>query len=317
MGRKKKVCLRPGCPSPAACDVHCKCDISGCSAHPDQSFCNRDISGKPSTHRQAVCGFCKKAREYTNMKRSLDVSDDMPPSPKRVHLENSTRDVVCEADDFELPEGLWDELFASHAEDEHEHRAPSGVMTACSEGNLSDLKHHVSSGVDIWQITTASGQNPLAVAAEHGQMEVLTWMAETWKLDFKARYVDGRTALMRPALYGHLPCVRWLVEKGVNPRTATKKGCTPLLSAAHSGDVPMLKYLSQFQPLSYTGEFGQTALHYAAANGHVSAVQWLCTQSGVDATMKSADGFTAMDLAERSGHIPVTEYLKCWLSEPC
>jgi len=180
------------------------------------------------------------------------------------------------------------------------------VLSACASDNVEALKYYVATGVDIWRERNTQGMNPLMVAAQNGQMNVLRWMTENFEVDFHVTDMDGRSVLMHPCRNGHLEIVQWLVERGANPRAATKKGCTPLLTAARSGDVPMLKYLSQFQPLSYSGEFGQTALHYAAANGRIAAVEWLCAQPGVNIDIKSADGFTAKDLAQRSGH-PFTE----------
>ena len=52
---------------------------------------------------------------------------------------------------------------------------------------------------------------------------------------------------------GHLQVIQWLIERGVDPTRPTTKGCTPLLSAAHAGNVEMLQYLSQFQTCAYAG----------------------------------------------------------------
>eukprot|EP00658_Telonema_sp_P-2_P013566 TRINITY_DN1513_c0_g1_i12.p1 TRINITY_DN1513_c0_g1~~TRINITY_DN1513_c0_g1_i12.p1 ORF type:complete len:196 (-),score=24.85 TRINITY_DN1513_c0_g1_i12:501-1088(-) len=128
--------------------------------------------------------------------------------------------------------------------------------------------------------------------------------------DLSVTDVDGRSVLMKPSLAGHHEMVKLLVGAGADPTKSSDAGCTPLLSAAFGGDVKMLQYLSQFQSLGYTGEFGQTALHYAAANGHLEAVTWLCGQRGVDVHKRSADGFTAGDLSHRAGHRAVSAFLK-------
>jgi len=77
--------------------------------------------------------------------------------------------------------------------------------------------------------------------------------------------------------------------------------------------VPLLAYLSGFQGLASTGPFGQTALHYAAINGRVQALQWLKTQPGVDVFARSTDNFTALDLAQRAGYIEAEEIIENWM----
>jgi len=185
--------------------------------------------------------------------------------------------------------------------------ALQAALAACKGGSYGDT------WAAIWGPRDKRGQNVMLVAAEKGHMHVLQWLFQTFAVDVTATDSEGRTAIMWPTQHGNLMLVKWLVQYGIDPSTATAKGYTPLLCAAHAGDVPLLAYLSGFQGLASTGPFGQTALHYAAINGRVQALQWLKTQPGVDVFARSTDNFTALDLAQRAGYIEAEEIIENWM----
>jgi len=274
MGRKKKECPRLGC-GETDC-MHCKCTAPDCDHQP--GGCNRERVNNES--RQVTCRHCKSIRDRVSKKRK------MPPS---LAAEVGGDDVT-----FDLTELAGDGL---------------DVLASAEIGNLRRLQAlHQAAECDFGAVNE-DGENAFMLAANNGHMHVLGWMAEVGIADYTSRDNQGRTALVFAAREGHLEVVKWLVGQGVDPCLATHLGCTPLLSAAFSGSVRLLEYLSQFQDLSSVGEFGQNPLHYAATNGRLPSVRWLLQQPRVDATVKNTDGLTARDLASRAGHKQVIKLL--------
>jgi len=58
-----------------------------------------------------------------------------------------------------------------------------------------------------------------------------------------------------------------------------------------------------------TAEYRRTALHVAAGNDHLEAVTWLVTEAHANVQARDVDGNMPYDLAAKSGHLPVLQYL--------
>lgn len=95
-----------------------------------------------------------------------------------------------------------------------------------------------------------------------------------------------------------------------------KKGASPLMWAAGSGHLSIVRYLVEVggcdpnQPQQGKRSFsGRTALHWAARNGNLDVVEYLVRKCGVDVEAATIDGTTAFCWASWQGHIPIMEFL--------
>ena len=120
---------------------------------------------------------------------------------------------------------------------------------------------------------------------------------------------EGTTPLMRAARAGDAAVMRALLEKGADPKLATKEGNTALMFAAGVGyrdkntkgsEPEALEALKvafdQGLDLNQTNARGETALHGAALRGADSLAQFL-VDHGAKLDAKTKQGFTPLDVA--------------------
>ena len=120
---------------------------------------------------------------------------------------------------------------------------------------------------------------------------------------------EGTTPLMRAARAGDAPVMRALLEKGADPKLATKEGNTALMFAAGVGyrdkntkgtEVEALEALKvafdQGLDVNQANARSETALHGAALRGADSLAQFL-VEHGAKLDAKTKQGFTPLDVA--------------------
>ncbi|CAE8666549.1 unnamed protein product [Polarella glacialis] len=110
----------------------------------------------------------------------------------------------------------------------------------------------------------------LREAAKTGKSDTLTSLLEAQGVITGLADKDGWTALMEAAQAGHAGCCSLLIAYGADTKATIK-----------------------------LGEWGMTALHYAARNGHLEAAQVLVPES--DLTIKNFNGKTVSDVAKAGG----------------
>jgi uncharacterized protein len=115
---------------------------------------------------------------------------------------------------------------------------------------------------------------------------------------------DGYTSLHLAAAFGHLEVARLLMGRGADPNAVTLNSdrLTPLHSAVaakHRDTASLLLALGASPNNVQRGGF--TALHIAARDGDEAIVDMLLLR-GADATRRSDDGKTPIDLAVENGH---------------
>jgi len=143
----------------------------------------------------------------------------------------------------------------------------------------------------------------------------ILWAAQFNKLDIakemllgkpglvKARDEDLYTPLHRACYNGHIEMARLLLETGADFMATTDTGWTPLHSAAKWNNVGCAELmLNAGVPVNTVSEGGLTPLHVASMSYNCrDVVELLLLQPGVDLTLTSNQGDTALEIAERTG----------------
>ena len=122
----------------------------------------------------------------------------------------------------------------------------------------------------------------------------------------------GVTPLALASARGHAGVVETLLGAGADPNQASPQGETPLMVAARTGVVDSVTALLRHgagRGVDARERWrGQTALMWAAAEGHAAVLAPLVT-AGADVDARSDAGFTPLAFAVRAGHTDAVEAL--------
>src|SRR5262249_43992246 len=201
----------------------------------------------------------------------------------------------------------------------------AAVISAIRLGDRKTVEKLLTADPSLVNAKDTSGSSPLHHAAGFGTLETMKLLLEKgadvnaknrrastplfWAIhdDAKvrmlvasgaavtAKQVEGRTPVYQAAtLANGLSVLRFLLEKGADPRIATLTGATPLMAAAGRGDVEAITSLiEQGADVNVRNSAGETALMLAATNGDLRAVQLLISK-GADVNMRSKRNETAL-----------------------
>lgn len=154
----------------------------------------------------------------------------------------------------------------------------------------------------------------LHLAARQGRLEMVTaLLGQGDGAEVNATTKWGETPLILAACTGRVEVVRYLLEfNEIDCGWKCADGCTALHYAAHRGHqavVAMLLVFSDEAELNAVNDRGQTPLYLAAERGHVGVVRQLLEQVGIDRGRVTQDGITAFHVAVLEGRSEVISEL--------
>lgn len=130
------------------------------------------------------------------------------------------------------------------------------------------------------------------------------------RTDVNATQPDGTTALHWAAYHDDLDLVNRLLAKGANVRAANRYGVTPLSLACTNGNGAMVeRFLEAGADANASLPGGETMLMTAARTGKVGAVRALVARGAVVNAKEPRRGQTALMWAAADGHVEVIEEL--------
>nr|CAB3502037.1 unnamed protein product [Digitaria exilis] len=122
---------------------------------------------------------------------------------------------------------------------------------------------------------------------------------------------DGDTLLHLACLYGHLPCVQLLLERGASLECKDEEGAIPLHDACAGGFTEMVQYMLNFaanrdgsivRMLNTVDSEGDTPLHHAARGEHLDVVK-LLLEAGASPKQENSYGQTPADMADQDTEV--------------
>ncbi|KAF4370957.1 hypothetical protein F8388_002850 [Cannabis sativa] len=145
----------------------------------------------------------------------------------------------------------------------------------------------------------------LASAAQLGNVDAFRLALDNLEGSIDQPVEDGDSALHLCCLYGHLPCVQLLIERGANLEAKDEDGAIPLHDACASGFTEIVQFLLSRannadclkRMLESVDAEGDTPLHHAARGEHDDIVRLLLA-SGASPTTPNLYGKIPSELPE-------------------
>jgi len=153
------------------------------------------------------------------------------------------------------------------------------------------------------------GMTPLHWATYHDDLEIAQLLVRAGA-NVKAANRYGVTPLSLACTNGNAALVEMLLKSGADANAALPGGETPLMTAARTGNLAAVKALIHHgaNVEAKDDRRGQTALIWAAAEGHADVVQALI-DADADFKLRVPSGFNPLMFAVRAGHIDVVRVL--------
>jgi len=151
----------------------------------------------------------------------------------------------------------------------------------------------------------------LANAAQTGDVDALRAALDNHDGSIDVPVEDGDTLLHLACLYGHLPCVQLLLERGASLECKDEEGAIPLHDACAGGFTEMVQYMLNFaasrddcivRMLNTVDSEGDTPLHHAARGEHLDVVK-LLLEAGASPKKENTYGQTPADMADQDTEV--------------
>lgn len=177
---------------------------------------------------------------------------------------------------------------------------------AVKTDNAKQIKSLLARGFDVNAVEPERGDTGLILALRENAMMAFDVLLNTEGIDIERRARNGDTALMIASYHGNKPAVEALLAKGAE---VNRQGWTALHYAAANGHNEIVQLLlNKSAYIDAESPNKTTPIMMAAWGGHILTVKLLLDE-GADATLKNELGMSAIDFAEKRGHLDIVEGL--------
>ena len=197
-----------------------------------------------------------------------------------------------------------------------DYKGRCSLFYAVADDRLDIVKLLVNCGADVEAITNDKSAQPgstaLMACAEKNSFECFNYLIDKGANIFVTRE-DGADATYIAARYGHQEIIKIIVDNKdarVLLNRSTFRGRTAFITSGHNGHIGTCKMLLRVvEKIDHQDKDGVTALMYAAKEGYLELVTWLC-QKRANIYIQNKEGETALSYAITYKHKEVAKYLK-------
>ena len=159
----------------------------------------------------------------------------------------------------------------------------TALHVACYHGHIGAAKILLNAGSSI-NVPDKYNYRPIHWVAKRGIFPMLKYLLEHKKIEINAEGEYGRTALHMAVFNGKIKSMRLLMNHGANINAQTNKDDqeqTPLHQAVISGNIPMVKALTEYPQLNVNirDSQGHSSVHHAATDGFSEILELLLNHS--------------------------------------
>uniref|UniRef100_S4REU0 Ankyrin repeat domain-containing protein 16 n=1 Tax=Petromyzon marinus TaxID=7757 RepID=S4REU0_PETMA len=188
------------------------------------------------------------------------------------------------------------------------------LMMACTRaGSLDVVRELLAHGASL-SVRNKDGWSALHVACRTGDSAVVGALLDASPTAWGTRSSVGRTPLHTSAMHGNLEVTQMLLDRcAFVPDGRDSCGVTPFVDAVRHGhlDVARLLLEKHQSDVSATDAVGAQALHLAAVTCQLDALRFLVEELGVDVNVCDARArLCAVHYAAKEGHVSAIETLR-------
>ena len=157
--------------------------------------------------------------------------------------------------------------------------------------------------------------SPLMYAVWSGNVEAINLLLDHGANPHAKMQIGGQipaTPLLLATIQGETEAVAALLARGVDVNEPDEQGMSPLTDTAINNDAAVARVLlAHGAKVDSVDELSMTPImHAASVDFGDTAMVELLLASGADRTIKSKDGLTALDMAEKYGHKAIADILR-------
>ena len=192
-----------------------------------------------------------------------------------------------------------------HRQPDQDGRTP--VWNAALDGDLPELKWLMKHGAkDDVRRPDNEGVTPLLISTLEGHLDIVQYLFENGaQQDINRGDRDGFLPIHAAAKKNWSSTMQWLMNLGIDVRSTTHVGATPLLLAVVEGHTDMIRLLCENgakEDIHLPTVGGLTPINAAAAKGDLEQLRILAEHAGMV-------GMMTMFIAVARGHFDLVQFL--------
>ena len=193
------------------------------------------------------------------------------------------------------------------------------IFDICAEGNLNNIQWLIENEnvnprqtVEKYNLDHRYMNNDtlIHIATKFGHLPIVKYLVEKQNIYINTKGECGRTSLHYACANGNFQIVEYLILKDADIFARDDKENSIIHSATIEGHLPLVKYLIEKHNIGINNkdEDGKTPLHIACEKGYQSIIDYFISK-GADVFARDDKGYYAIHYAAIGGYLSIVKYL--------